>query len=249
MASEIRLYISKTLRAGVEVTLTEKQYHYLYHVMRRSLGDEVLLFNGQDGEWCGALEFFDKNSGCIVISSQIREQHSEPNLWLVFSLLKRNPTDLVVEKASELGVSKLCPVITSRTNSTKVNIERLRAIAIEAAEQCGRLSVPEICQPERLEQLLSNWPEGRSLVLLDESGAGNAIAEVMAERVKKNGDAVLIGPEGGFEPAELEYIRALPFVTPVSLGRRLLRAETAAVAALATWQALSGDWARGSKMN
>ena len=246
MASEIRLYISKKLISGVEVELTEKQYHYLCHVMRRSVGDEVLLFNGHDGEWCGALQIRDKNSSRIVITSQIREQQPDPNLWLVFSLLKRNPTDLVIEKASELGVSKICPVITNRTNLTKVNLERLRAIAIEAAEQCGRLSVPEICQPERLEQLLSNWPEDRGLVHLDESGSGNAIADVMVARRSKNGDAVLIGPEGGFEPAELEYIRTLPFVTSVSLGRRLLRAETAAIAALATWQALSGDWTRDS---
>ena len=246
MASEIRLFISNKLFSGVEVELTEKQYHYLCHVMRRGIGDEVLLFNGQDGEWRGALEFLDKNSGRIVISSQINGQQPDPNLWLVFSLLKRGPTELVVEKASELGVSKLCPVITSRTNSTKVNLERLRAIAIEAAEQCGRLSVPEICQPERLEQLLSNWPEDRGLVHLDESGAGNAIADVMVARGSKNGDAVLIGPEGGFEPAELQYFRSLPFVTSVSLGRRLLRAETAAIAALATWQALSGDWTKDS---
>ena len=249
MTSLIRLYVTNKLTNGIEVELTEKQHHYLVHVMRRELGDEIVLFNGRDGEWRGKLQILLKKSGRIIILDQLRKQKLEADLWLVFAILKRGPIDFVTEKASELGVSKLYPVITGRTNSTKVNLDRLKTIAMEAAEQCGRLTVPGICEPQRLEQVLSNWPEGRGLVLLDESGAGKPIAEVMADRSYRNGDAICIGPEGGFESTELEYMKNLSFVTSASIGRRLLRAETAAIAALAVWQALAGDWIKEQMVN
>ena len=245
MSSVIRLYICDGLAEGIEVELTEKQHHHLCHVMRRRLGDEVALFNGRDGEWQGAIMFLSKKSCRLVILKQLRQQTLETDLWLVFALLKRGPIDFVAEKASEMGVSRLCPVITGRTNVARVNLERLRTIMVEAAEQCGRLTVPEIDEPKKLDLLLSEWPDGRGLVLLDESGAGKPIAEVMGSRSYVNGDAILIGPEGGFEPSELKAMRKLFFVTPTGIGRRLLRAETAAVAAIANWQALAGDWSSG----
>ena len=246
MSSFIRLFTSEALAEGVNVELSERQHHYLHNVMRRGLGDDVALFNGCHGEWRGTLEYLNKKAGTIKISGQLRPQKQETDLWLVFALLKRGPTDLVTEKATELGISRLCPVITGRTNSNRVNLGRLKAIAIESAEQCGRLSVPKVDKPQKLDQLLSEWPRGRGLVLLDETGDGKPIAEVMTARSCGRGDAILIGPEGGFEPAELDNLRKLSFVTPTVIGRRLIRAETAAIATLATWQALAGDWCFGS---
>jgi len=242
MSSFIRLFISEELAEGVEVGLSEKQHHYLINVMRLGIGDDITLLNGRNGEWRGTLDFLKKKSWTIKISRQLRPQIQETDLWLVFALLKRGPMNLVTEKSTELGVSRLYPIITGRTNATRVNLERLRAIATEAAEQCGRLTVPEINEPQNLDKFLSDWPTGRGLVLLDESGCGKPIAEVMTTRWCRNGDAILIGPEGGFKSAELDNMRKLSFVTPAVFGKRLLRAETAVIAALATWQALAGDW-------
>ena len=210
--------------------------------MRRRTGDKVALFNGRDGEWQGEIKILNSKSCRLNILKQLRQQTVEPDLWLVFALLKRSATAFVAEKASELGVSRLCPVITSRTNISRDNLARLWTIMSEAAEQCGRLTVPEIEEPKKLDQLLSEWPEGRGIVLLDESGAGKPIAEVMGSRSCVNGDAILIGPEGGFEPSELKAMRKFYFVTPTGIGKRLIRAETAAIAAIANWQALAGDW-------
>ena len=246
MSPFIRLFVSEELVEGVELDLSAKQYHYLKNVMRRGLGDNVALFNGRHGEWRATLDLLNKKYGKVKISEQLRPQREVSDIWLVFALLKRGPVDLVTEKASELGVSRLCPVITGRTNTSRINLERLKAIATEAAEQCGRLTVPEISETQNLECLLSEWPADRGLVLLDETGGGKPIAEVMTSRSCRNADAILIGPEGGFEPVELDEMRQLPFITPAVFGRRPLRAETAAIAALATWQALVGDWSFGS---
>ena len=223
----IRLFTPGPLDADAEVAVTGPQAHYLAHVMRLAAGDEVRLFNGRDGEWRARVAALSRKAAVLRPEEQLRAQEAEPDCWLCFSLLKRQKTDLAVEKATELGVSVIQPVITSRTQADHVNLERLRAIAIEAAEQCERLAVPEIRPPVALPALLPAWPAGRALYLADERRTAPLIPAAAGPA------ALLIGPEGGFTEAELDAAAAYPFVTRVSLGRRILRAETAAIAGLA----------------
>ncbi|HEV2550519.1 MAG TPA: 16S rRNA (uracil(1498)-N(3))-methyltransferase [Stellaceae bacterium] len=236
-----RLYVSDDLIAGTSLALTEPQAHYLKNVLRLEPGALVALFNGRDGEWTGRIDGFAKRPGTVTILEQGRPQKSEPDLWLLFAPLKRARIDFLVEKATELGVSHLCPVVTQRTIAERVNLERLRAHAIEAAEQTERLSVPIVAAPAPLDDVIARWPAGRRLLLCDESGSAPPIAAVLQES-RAEAWAVLVGPEGGFAETELDALRKLAFVSPVSLGPRVLRADTAAVAALAVLQALAGDW-------
>jgi 16S rRNA (uracil1498-N3)-methyltransferase len=240
-----RLFVDAPLGVGGEAALSAEQGHYLRNVLRRSEGDPVILFNGRDGEWRGRIAALGKSRAAAAVEIQTRPQEAEPDLWLLFAPIKRGPVDLVAEKATELGVAALVPVITRRTVVGRVNTERLRAIAMESAEQCHRLNVPEVHEPLPLTQVLDAWPAERRILLCDETGKGRPIAQVLAAldpAARKAPWAVLIGPEGGFDPAELDAIKKRTIVTPVTLGRRLLRAETAAMAALACWQAQVGDW-------
>ncbi len=225
--SSIRLFVSTPLVRGVSAPGNEAQAHYLANVMRRSVGDPVLLFNGADGEWAAQISELTRKKVTFEPHQQTRPQAPEPDAWLCFALLKRTKTDLVVEKATELGVSRIQPVITSRTQADHVNLERLRAIAIEAAEQCERLVVPEIMQPIPLPALMAQWPLGRTLFIADERRTAKLL------RFSSAPAALLVGPEGGFTDAELVGIGAHPQVTRVSLGAQILRAETAAIAGLA----------------
>lgn len=244
----IRLFVEAPLREGAIVALSEPQAHYLRHVMRRGPGDEIALFNGCDGEWRGRLEMPGKKSVSAVVTTCLRPfpaNGQEMDVWLVFAPIKRTPADFLVAKATELGVAALWPVFTGRTVVTRLKEERLRANMVEAAEQSERLSVPDLLPPVPLEDMIARWPAERRLLLCDESGGGGPIAKVLsscpaAEKVAPW--AILTGPEGGFTPAELDALRNLPFVTPVGLGPRVLRADTAALAALTCWQALIGDW-------
>ncbi len=226
------------------VALERAQSHYLTHVMRLAEGDAVALFNGRDGEWRAVIAGGGRHAATLHCENQTRPQRTEPDVWLAFAPLKKTPTDFLIEKATELGASRLMPVFTRHTAAERVKVERLRAHAIEAAEQCERLSVPEVAEPVTLERLLADWPAGRRLLVLDETGGGRPIADVLAG----SGDGpppvhgLLIGPEGGFAAAELDALRKLSFVTPLGVGPRILRAETAALAALSCWQALVGDW-------
>lgn len=195
--------------------------------MRRAVGDTVLLFNGADGEWAAQLTELTRKKVTFAPHQQTRPQAPEPDAWLCFALLKRTKTDMVVEKATELGVSRIQPVITMRTQADHVNLDRLRAIAIEAAEQCERLAVPEIMPPMQLPALMAQWPAGRSLFIADERRTARLL------RFSSAASALLVGPEGGFTDAELAGIGAHPQVTRVSLGAQILRAETAAIAGLA----------------
>jgi 16S rRNA (uracil1498-N3)-methyltransferase len=215
--------------------------------MRRAPGDAVRLFNGRDGEWRAAVKSLGKSRGALAVEAQTRAQAAESDLWLLAAPIKRTAIDFVAAKATELGVSAIQPVFTRRTAVARVNAERLRANAIEAAEQCERLSVPEVRAGAALDRVLGAWPPARKLLFCDETRDGRPIAEaLMAERAgaarcaAREPWAILIGPEGGFAPEELQRIRALPGVLPVSLGPRLLRADTAALAALAVWQAVLG---------
>jgi 16S rRNA (uracil1498-N3)-methyltransferase len=240
----IRLYVGDPLVPGGAAALDRAQAHYLRNVMRAKAGDALLLFNGRDGEWRAELGELGKNGGTARAVAQTRPQHAAADLWLLFAPIKSGRIEFLVEKATELGVAVLAPVLTQRTVVRKVNTARLRAHAIEAAEQSGRLDVPALREAAPLEASLADWPAERPLFVCDETGAGLPIARVVPDRRIRPG-AVLIGPEGGFAPAELDALAKLPFVTRVGLGPRILRAETAALAALACWQALAGDWNDG----
>jgi 16S rRNA (uracil1498-N3)-methyltransferase len=240
----VRLFTSSPLANGAAVELGQEQAHYLKNVMRLSEGDAVALFNGSDGEFCARIESFGKRAASLTLEEQTRAQTPEPDLWLVFAPVKRARIDYLVEKATELGVAALYPVRTQRTIVERVNLERLQANAVEAAEQTERLTVPKVHPPETLAALIARWPQTRRLIVCDERGRAPPIADVVAglrERLAA-GAAVLIGPEGGFTETELDGLANLPFVNAVSLGPRILRADTAALAALAVFQALAGDW-------
>lgn len=241
-----RLFIEKPIADGNSIALDVSQANYLGNVMRMGVGDRVLLFNGRDGEWAAMIETLGKKKATAVPNKQTRPQEQEPGPWLAFAPLKKMRTDFLVEKATELGASRFFPVFTRHTNSARINLERMRAHAIEASEQCERLTVPEIDAAKTFEQFITGWPRQRRLLVLDESGGGEPIAEVLASLRPapgglSHGCGFLCGPEGGFEESELDAMRKLDFVSPVDLGPRILRAETAAVSALACWQAFLGN--------
>jgi len=238
--SAIRLYVDNPLEAGGSIEASQAQAHYLLHVMRAAAGATVALFNGRDGEWQAEVAVPAKRRVQFNLTRQSRIQTAEPDLWLAFAPVKR--LEFLAEKASELGVAALLPVFTRHTDVNRVNVARLRANATEAAEQCERLTVPNVHEPVSFDAFTAAWPRERRLFFLDETGAGKPLgAELMAQ----TGPApagFLTGPEGGFAQSELDALRQLPFATAVGVGPRILRAETAALAAVACWQALLGDW-------
>jgi 16S rRNA (uracil1498-N3)-methyltransferase len=247
-APRARLFVGDALGGGGSVGLKPAQAHYLQHVLRLKAGDPVALFNGTDGEWAGTIAGFGKGWASVDVSRLRRVQVAEPDLWLLFAPIKHARIDYLAQKATELGVSLLQPVITAHTSVSRVNIGRLSANAVEAAQQTGRLTIPEVRPAAALHEILAAWPQTRRLMFCDESGSGPPVAEALSAE-SDNGRppwAVLIGPEGGFATSELDALAKLPFVMPVSLGPRLLRADTAAVAALACWQAALGDWAEAT---
>jgi 16S rRNA (uracil1498-N3)-methyltransferase len=243
MRVKARLYIDTPLAAGGAVGASPAQAHYLKTVLRLRPGDPVALFNGCDGEWLARIDGFGKGWASLALAERRRRQAEEPDLWLVFAPIKRARIDFLAQKATELGVSALWPVITGHTEVTRVNRERLSANAIEAAEQSARLTVPKVFPATSLDQALARWPRERRLVVCAESGPATPIAEALAAAAAPATPwAVLTGPEGGLTASELDALGKLPFVTRVGLGPRVLRADTAALAALACWQALVGDW-------
>ena len=239
-----RLYIAGPLAAGGAVTLDAAQAHRLQHVLRLGLGAPIAVFNARDGEWLCRVAELGRGRAMLSVVEPRRPPEPEPDLWLIFAPIKRARLDWLVEKATELGAGALVPVWTARTPSERLNPERLRGIAIAAAEQSDRLSIPEIRAGKPLRELIDAWPDNRRLVLCDETGAGPPIAEALASVMPDTPVAVLIGPEGGFAETELDALGKLPIVTRVGLGPRVLRAETAALAALAVFQAIAGDWRR-----
>lgn len=236
-----RLYVNAELADGASVDLAAGQAHYLRNVLRCSTGDAVALFNGADGEWRGSIASLSRGAASVDLTERRRGQETGPDLWLCFAPLKKSATDFVVAKATELGVSALQPVTTRHSDTARVNLDRLRSIAIEAAEQTERLDIPAVLGPVTLPALLSGWPTDRVLLVAAELGASRPIAEAVAD-IAGRPAAILIGPEGGFAQSELDGLRDLPFVRPVGLGPRILRADTAALAALTCWQAVAGDW-------
>jgi 16S rRNA (uracil1498-N3)-methyltransferase len=229
-----RLFVRQALGEGVQVGLDADQANYLGNVMRRVVGAEVLLFDGRSGEWLARIGDAGRKRMTLGVERKTREQASVPDVWLAFAPVKRAQTDWLVEKATELGAARLIPVITQRTIAERVKLERLEAIAIEAAEQCGRTRLPEIAEPTALKALLSME---RTLYFADEAGG-----EPAAKAFKPGPALILIGPEGGFTEDERAMIRGLPNAVAISLGPRILRAETAALAALSAFMTVAGDW-------
>jgi 16S rRNA (uracil1498-N3)-methyltransferase len=238
-----RLYTTDALAPRAVVRLSRSQAHYLRVVLRLGPGAAVAAFNATDGEWLCHIGEIGKRGVGLTVECRIRSPEPEPDLWLLFAPIKRGRIDWLVEKATELGASVLLPVWTVRTQAERLNLERLRARAIEAAEQSERLSVPELRSPEALGRVLAAWPAERRLIVCDESGAGEPIGAAAA-RLPVGPMALLVGPEGGFDQTELDAFGKLSFVSRVGLGPRVLRAETAALAALAVYQATAGDWRR-----
>ena len=237
----IRLFVPDPLSAGADVAPSPEQARYLTGVMRRAVRDEVALFNGADGEWRAVVSEVSKRGCLLRVGGRLRPQETGPDLDLIIALVKRTRLETIVEKATELGARRIRLAITRFTNADHTNIARLRAIAIEAAEQTGRLDVPEVLAPEKLERLLAEWSSDRRLMFCDEAGEARPALQAL-EGLGGAGWAVLIGPEGGFSPEEREHLRGLAFVTPVTLGPRILRADTAAISALTLWQGALGDW-------
>jgi 16S rRNA (uracil1498-N3)-methyltransferase len=250
--ARIRLYTPQSLGSGESVALDAGQAHYLKRVMRKARGDGLRLFNGRDGEWRAVVAELARNRASVRCEECLTPQRAEPDLWLLFAPIKFGRIDFLAAKATELGVSALGAVMTEHTQAARVNENRLRANAIKAAEQTGRLSVPEVLATRPLNAVLANWTPRRRLMVCDETG-GAPIAEALGAAAVVGGAgggasgpwAVLIGPEGGFSGAELAALRGHTGVLRVSLGPRLLRADTAALAALACWQAMLGDWPGG----
>lgn len=235
----IRLFVPHDLAPGASLDLDEGQSRYLAAVMRQAVGDEVAVFNGRDGEWRATLAKVGKKAVTLTALSRTRPQETGPDLDLVVALVKRARLETIVEKAAELGARRVLPVTTERTNADHTRVERLQAIAVEASEQTGRLDVPQVLEPEKLERLLARWDVSRQLLFCDEAGD----APPVLAAVKAGGPwAILIGPEGGFSARERAQLRALPYAVPAGLGPRILRADTAAISALTLWQAAAGDW-------
>jgi 16S rRNA (uracil1498-N3)-methyltransferase len=238
-----RLYLDAPLLEGGETGLTREQANYLVNVLRLAQGDAVLVFNGRDGEWRASLARPSAKAALLRIETCVRPQERGPDLHYLFAPLKHARLDYMVQKAVEMGASRLQPVMTHRTQVSRVNLARMNANAIEAAEQCGILALPEIAETSTLEKLLGDWPADRHLVFCDEDAPPAEPLAVLAATVPAGAPlALLVGPEGGFDAGERADIRRLPQCIAISLGPRILRADTAAVAALALLQAIAGDW-------
>lgn len=239
MDAKIRLHLDQHLAPGQPLPLTRDQAHYLFGVMRLAEGARVLVFNGRDGEWLAEVTGAGKRGGELTCRERTRPVQMPPDLWLVFAPIKKARTDFIVEKAAEMGAARILPVQTDHTNSERIRQDRLQAHAVEAAEQCGGTFVPEVGDLVPLSRLLDGWDAGRRILWADEALAGPA--QVLSG-LPRGPWAILIGPEGGWSESERKRLAAMDCVTPVALGPRILRADTAAVASLALWQAALGDW-------
>jgi 16S rRNA (uracil1498-N3)-methyltransferase len=234
-----RLFVEDELGAGNSISIEGQQAHYLGKVMRVQPGDTIILCDNLTGEWAARIEQVEKRRISAVQIEKLRDRETPPDFWLCPALLKKDRFDWVLEKATELGVAELRPMVTRRCVADKLNLDRARTIAVEAAEQCARTALPELHTPFSLKDLLRNWPADRVLYFADEEGGAEALASFAANAGPA---AIVIGPEGGFDDAEREEIRGHPQAMPISLGPRILRGETAAVAAVSIWMASAGDW-------
>ncbi|MEM7731189.1 MAG: 16S rRNA (uracil(1498)-N(3))-methyltransferase [Pseudomonadota bacterium] len=239
----VRLYVEQALGEGQTIPLSRDQAHYLFGVMRLNLQDSVLVFDGCNGEWRADILEVGKRRGLLAVVEKTGPQQDPPDLWLIFAPIKKARTDFIVEKAAEMGAARIMPVQTEFTNSERIRRDRLQAHAVEAAEQCGGTFVPEVMGLQKLDAVLDNWPEGRNLMFCDEALAGRSSGLTASLAGRGNAKwAILIGPEGGFAERERGRLAALGAAHAVSLGPRILRADTAVVAAMTVWQQAYGDW-------
>lgn len=242
MASKVRLFVDHPLGQAQTLALSQPQAHYLFSVMRLPVGAVISVFNGRDGEWDACVAEAGKRGGLLACVAQTRPLQPPPDLWLLFAPIKKARTDFIVEKAVEMGAARIVPVLTDFTNAERVRVDKLQAHAVEAAEQCGGTYVPEVAEPAKLARVLDQWSDvcpDRHILFCDETLIGAATPMAALPRGPW---AIVIGPEGGFSQAERTRLRAMPLAHPVSLGPRILRADTAAVAAMALWQQALGDW-------
>tara|TARA_R110002167_G_scaffold1426_1_gene6677 strand:+ start:141633 stop:142370 length:738 start_codon:yes stop_codon:yes gene_type:complete len=240
MASKVRLFVEHPLGKEQSVPLTHEQAHYLFSVMRMTDGTILSVFNGQGGEWDAQVVQSGKKTGVLLCLTQTRPLQMPPDVWLMFAPIRKERTAFIVEKATELGAARIMPVQTAYTNNAdRIRVDKLRAHALEAAEQCGGTYVPEVTDLEKLSKVLAGWDPSRKIMFCDETLLGETCA---LSQTDAGPWAILIGPEGGFSDKERDHLRALPYAHPVSLGPRILRADTAAVAALTLWQRALGDW-------
>lgn len=247
MTSKIhtRLFVESDLRDQQTVQLDSNQSHYLANVLRAKVGDKVALFNGRDGEWATEISHIAKRAITLNVTRKIKDQTTEPDVWLVFAPIKKARIDFMAQKATELGASHLVPIYTRRTIVDRVKVDRLHANAIEAAEQCERVTVPTIGEPVKFEKLMAGWPLERRIMFCDETLSSEAATSALIKAATDTPNApwaIFIGPEGGFDPSEYALLKEHPSTVAVSLGPRILRADTAAMAALSLWQAACGDW-------
>lgn len=244
----IRLYVTAPLEADTPIDLPPEQAHYLANVMRKKVGEQALAFNGEDGEWLVRLDEIGKKRAQVTPLERTRKQTFGPDLHLLFAPLKRSRIDYLAQKATEMGAALLQPVVTRRTQAERVKTSRLLANAVEAAEQCNLLFVPTVEEPSKLETVLTRWSRERQILFCDEALPGATapppadFLRDLPDGVKQAPWAILIGPEGGFDPAERKMLEAMPNAHAVALGPRIMRADTAVVAAMALWQSVLGDW-------
>ena len=240
--ARIRLFVEYDLEDGHAVPATPNQHNYLRKVMRRKDGDMVALFNGRHGEWLARIALEDKARCMMIVEQHLRPQRVPPDVWLLFAPVKATPMNNIARMSTELGVGRICPVLTDQTDVSRTNTARLRSNAVEAAEQSTRLNVPAVDEPAALADLVENWDPARRIILCAESGDAMSVPIALSSVEPGGAWAVMTGPEGGFSQSELDGLAKLPFVTPVRLGPRILRADTAVAAALVCWQNHLGDW-------
>ena len=240
--AKIRLYFPGKLSLEDPVKLENKQVHYLINVMRKKIDDSILVFNGVNGEFLAKISEIYKNTIIIDIIKKTRDVQIDNDIWLLFAPFKKSPTEYIVQKATELGVSKIIPVITERTITKNLNLKRMQDIAIESSEQCERITIPEVCTVEKLRDLIPNWDNDRFIFFCDETIKSNDVVKIDFQNLStKSFGAILVGPEGGFSTNETNYLREKKFIRPIDLGPRILRSDTAVIAALSLWHYLNGD--------
>ena len=240
--AKIRLYFPGRISLKNQVKLENKQVHYLINVMRKKIDDSILVFNSVNGEFLAKISEINKNTIIIDIIKKIRDVKIENDIWLLFAPVKKSPTEYIVQKATELGVSKIIPVITERTITKNLNLKRMQDIAIESSEQCERITIPEVCAIKKLKDLIPNWDNDRIIFFCDETIRNNDVVKIDLQNLStKSFGAILVGPEGGFSTNETNYLREKKFIRPINLGPRILRSDTAVVTALSLWHYLNGD--------
>ena len=240
--AKIRLYFPGKLSLKSPVKLENKQVHYLINVMRKKIDDSILVFNSVNGEFLAKISEIYKNTIIIDIIKKIQDVKIENDIWLLFAPVKKSPTEYIVQKATELGVSKIIPIITERTITKNLNLNRMKDIAIESSEQCDRITIPEICAVKKLKDLILNWDNDRIIFFCDETIRNNDVVKIDFQNLStKSFGAILVGPEGGFSANETNYLREKKFIRPIDLGPRILRSDTAVIAALSLWHYLKGD--------